>query len=47
MDSVQAYKEKLISIKKDMANIHSRTRNVKKKAMDIQEFKLKQQNQVK
>lgn len=47
MANIQIYKEKLIAIKKDMGNIHSRTRNLKRKATEIQEFKLKQLNQQK
>lgn len=44
MATIQIYKEKLIAIKRDMNNIHARTKNVKKKANDIQDFKIRQIN---
>lgn len=44
MANIQTYKDKLIAIKREMGNIHSRTRNLKKKAADIQELKMKQLN---
>lgn len=47
MANIQIYKDKLIAIKKDMGNIHNRTKTLKRKATEIQEFKLKQLNQQK
>lgn len=47
MAKIQLYKEKLVAIKKEMANIHNRTRNLKRKATEIKEFKIKQQSQSK
>lgn len=44
MNSIQIYREKLIAIKKEMANIHTRTKNLKRKATEIKDFKLKQLN---
>lgn len=45
MAGIQIYKDKLVAIKKEMTSIHNRTKALKRKATEIQEFKLKQQNQ--
>lgn len=44
MTRIQTYKDKLIAIKKEMGNIHNRTKNLKRKANGIKDFKLKQLN---
>lgn len=39
VEDLQVYRDKLIAIKKEMASINSRTRNLGRKAREIEKFR--------